>query len=204
MRRTLRTDLRRFNIDDPHIEEVVKPVYYQMCAWARSKPPLNQNPDLPKSLRNRVSDNWLVLISIADCFGEAWGKKARDAAETFLRTVKDKDPSLVMLSSIRRVFDDVLKVDRCRVETMVKALHGLNDAPWNEYLGHRGTGVPHKIKDAEITKLLDDKYGIHPGTVWPKTRKKGDDSKSYRGYMRLWFEDAWLRYCDNDGDEDDE
>jgi hypothetical protein len=55
MRRTLRTDLRRFNLKDPHLEEVIKPVYFQMCAWARSKPPLNQNPDSPKSLRNRVN-----------------------------------------------------------------------------------------------------------------------------------------------------
>jgi hypothetical protein len=56
MRRTLRTDLRRFDIDDTHVEKVVRPVYRQMCAWARTKPPLNPRPDLPKKLRNRVSD----------------------------------------------------------------------------------------------------------------------------------------------------
>jgi Protein of unknown function (DUF3631) len=201
MRRSLRTDLRKFDIDNPHIDEVVKPIHYQMGNWARTQPALNPNPDLPKKLRNRVSDNWLVLFSIADCFGEAWGKKARDAAATFLRTVKDDDLSIVMLDSIRRAFDDVLKDDRCRVEQLIETLHGFHDAPWNEYAGHRGTGVPHKIKDAEVTKLLE-KYSIHPGTVWPKQRKRGDESKSFRGYMRSWFEDAWARYCSDD--EDDE
>ena len=203
MQRTLRTDLRRFNSINPHIEEVVKPIFYQMCAWARTRPPLNPNPDLPPKLRNRVSDNWLVLISIADCFGEAWGKKARDAAETFLRTAKEKDPSVVMLVSIRRVLNDALKADRCRVDDLIKALHDLHDAPWNEYCGHEGKGVPHKIKDAEVTQLLG-KYDIHPKTVWPKNRKKGDASKSYRGYMRSWFEDAWARYCSDDSDDSDD
>jgi hypothetical protein len=98
-----------------------------------------------------------------------------------------------MLASIRRVFDDVLAVDRCRCAQLVEALHGLHDAPWNEYCGPKGTGTPHKIRDAEVTKLLD-KYEIHPGTVWPTPRKR--DSKSFRGYMRQWFEDAWARNLD--------
>jgi hypothetical protein len=202
MQRSLRTDLRRFNINDPHIEEVMKPIFRQICAWARTRPPLNPNPDLPKKLRNRLSDNWLVMISIADCFGEAWSKKARDAAAIFLRTNKDEDPSTVLLADIRRAFK-VLAVDRCRVAQLVEALHDLHDAPWNEYCGHRGTGVPHKIRDAEVTKLLE-KYAIHPGTIWPKTRKRGDSSKSFRGYMRSWFEDAWARYCSVSDDDDNE
>jgi hypothetical protein len=198
MRRTLRSDLRRFNIDDPHIEEVVKPIYWQMCAWARTKPALNPNPELPKKLRNRVSDNWLlVLISVADCFGTAWGEMARNAAATFLRSIKDEDLSTVMLADIKRVFVTVLKTDRCRVDQLVEALHGLHEAPWNEYCGYRGTGVPHRIRDAEVTKLLE-KYAIHPGTVWPSTRKRGDNSKSFCGYMRSWFEDAWARYCSSE------
>jgi hypothetical protein len=45
-----------------------------------------------------------------------------------------------------------------------------------------------------VTQLLA-RYGIHPGTVWPKTRKRGDKSKSYRGYMCSWFDDAWASYC---------
>jgi hypothetical protein len=108
--------------------------------------------------------------------------------------------SVVMLISIRRVFDDVLGADRCRVDEMVEALHGLLDAPWNEHCGHKGTGVPHKIRDAEVTKLLE-KFGLHPGTVWP-SGPRDDDTRSYRGYMRSWFEDAWARYVTDDDDEE--
>ena len=201
LRRTLRTDLRRFNIDDPYIENVVKPICRQMSAWARTKPTLNPNPELPKKLRNRISDNWLVLISIADCFGTGWGKMARAAAAVFLRTIKDEDLSTVMLASIRRAFDDVLKDDRCTTEQMVKELHSLHDAPWNEFCGIKGTGVPHKIKEAEVTKLLS-KYEIYPKTVWPKNRKRSDTTGSYRGWMRAWFEDAWARYCTDDDDDE--
>ena len=41
MRRTLRTDLRQFDIDDPHIAEVMKPIRADGC-WARTNPPLDQ------------------------------------------------------------------------------------------------------------------------------------------------------------------
>lgn len=185
--------LRTIEVEDDmvHIEEVVKPVYRQICAWARTRPALNLKPELPDKLHDRRAVNWRVLISIADSFGPAWGKKARDAALAALRH-KKQAPAHVMLVSGKRAFAE-LKDDRCRYETFVKALHGLHDAPWNEYCGRQGTGVPHKIREAEVTELLKV-YGIHPGTVWPKTRKRGDKIGSYRGLMKAWFEDAWAAY----------
>lgn len=199
LKKTMRKDLRDID-DQKHIDEAVKPIYRQICAWARTKPKLNLQPDLPEKLHNRRANNWKTLISIADCFGEVWGKKARAATLASLR-IKKQEPAHRMLVSFKRVFDDVLKDDRGRVDDIIKALHDLHDAPWNEYCGRNGTGAPHKICDAEVTQLLA-RYGIHPGTVWPKGRKKGDKSKSFRGYMRSWFEDAWARYAREEEDEE--
>jgi hypothetical protein len=36
-------------------------------------------------------------------------------------------------------------------------------------------------------------FKITPKPIWPVRR--APDSKSYRGYLRAWFEDAWAAYC---------
>ena len=195
--RDIQADLEDENLE--HINGVVKPIYRQICAWARTNPVLNHSPELPEKLHDRRAVNWRVLISVADCFRETWGKKARDAALAALR-IKKQDSAHLMLVSSMRVFP-VLTIDRCRCDEFVKALHDLHDAPWNEYCGLQGKGVPHKIKEAKVTQLLS-RYEIRPGTVWPSTRKRGDRSKSYRGYMKSWFKDAWSAYCKEEKEEE--
>ena len=209
LQKSLHTEkLRDLDVDledekQERINGVIRPIYRQICAWARSKPEINHSPDMPKELHDRRAKLWRILICVADCFGEAWGKKAREAALAALSFKKVAPAKLMLISCIRVIHEQIPELkkagallpeeddDRCRAATFVEALLNQHDAPWNEYCGLRGDKTPHKIK-AEVTQLLS-RYRIHPGTVWPKLRDK--NSKSYSGYMSIWFEDALERYC---------
>jgi hypothetical protein len=63
--------------------------------------------------------------------------------------------------------------------------------------------VPHKIRAGEVVKLIE-KFDVGPRTVWPKRRKRGDGSKSFRGYRFDWFEDAIARYLPSEAEDEDE
>src|SRR6202030_1528839 len=81
--------LKRFDTGDDETRARIGIVYRFVSAWARSKPALDLNSDLPKDLRNRVADNWRPLIAIADCFGPYWSEAAREAAVTFAHSYDD-------------------------------------------------------------------------------------------------------------------
>jgi hypothetical protein len=80
-------------------------VYGFVTRWARSKPKLDLDPKLPKDLKSRVVDNWRVLIAIADTFGPAWARIAREAATTFAHAYHDEDACVILLSDLRDIFN---------------------------------------------------------------------------------------------------
>ena len=167
-------------------------VYRFVLEWARSKPELNLNPDLPKELKNRVADNWRPLIAIADSLGSAWGQAAREAAVTFAHAYHDEDAGVVLLSDIRDIFNQTA-ADRMASEVLVKALLEIEESGWSEYRGPRDDQTPRKLSQGEMARLLRP-FGIRPRSVWPRgKRPKGDTSR--KGYYRTQFERAWARYC---------
>jgi hypothetical protein len=78
-------------------------IYRETFLWARQIK-LNLNPTMPEGLRNRPTDNWRVLLSIADACSPAWGELAREAAIA-LSAGQDEDLGVLLLSDIRDVFD---------------------------------------------------------------------------------------------------
>jgi len=134
------------------------------------------------------------LNSIADALG--WGEQARNAMLIFAREYHDADIKIVLLTAIRKVFDARAADDALPSKTMLDALYEMDGAEWCEFCGTRGDQQPHRLREPELASMLKQ-FKIRPRTVWPKNRTAS--SKSAKGYRRSQFEDAWRKYCDNDG-----
>ena len=144
----------------------------------------------------RVADNWRVLISIADCFGPAWARLAREAAVTFAHAYHDEDAGVVLLSDIRTVFDRVA-ADRMASVDLIAALLDIEESGWSEYRGVRDDQQPRKLSAGEMARLLRP-FGIRPRSVWP-AGKRHKNASSHKGYWRAQFESSWARYCESGG-----
>jgi hypothetical protein len=153
---------------------------------------------MPAGFRNRLKDNWLPLLAIADDLGH--GEAARAAASVLRRSAGpgDEDAAVVLLANIRRVFA-MHGIDRITSAALVKALvEEIDDSPWVEWRGSRDDQRPHKLTEAELALLLRP-FQIKPRTIWPTPRRP--ETKSAKGYLRAWFEDAWRRYCRSDDEQ---
>ncbi len=184
-RASTQTQLRRLDEHDP----VLTAARAEIQRWAATSS-LHQDPPMPASLRNRAADNWRVLIAIADDLG--YGEAARAAAIALDGVDRsDEDPAVVLLRDIRTVFE-TLGVDRLSCDALVAALVGLDNSWWAEWPGRRDDRLPHKLTRGEMLQLLRP-FRIRAKTVWPLNRQPGD--KSFRGFLRDWFEPAWASYC---------
>jgi hypothetical protein len=183
---------------DPKINEEQKldcqTVYDVTLRWIRQAE-LNLNPKMPAGLRNRAADNWRVLISIADANGLAWGKAAREAAVALSKN-QDEDLSVILLTSIREIFNRRPTVDRLNNAVIVTDLNNLPDAPWSEWRGLLDDQTPRQLSQGQLAQVLSP-FDIRPRTIWPSRR--GTASKSAKGYFRKDFEVAWAAYCAEDG-----
>jgi hypothetical protein len=185
MQRSVR-ELRRLDVTQP--DPALDIAYGQILLWSRELQQLDSDPKMPAGARNRFSDNWRPLLSIADNLD--WGERAREAMTTFMHEFQDADIKITLLADIRRVFD-AAAADRLFSSDLLGALYEL-DADWGEFHGIRGDGSAHKLKSSELASMLRD-LGIRPRPIWPLNRTV--KSKSARGYRRQQFEAAWRAYC---------
>jgi hypothetical protein len=182
--------LSRFDANDP--DRALDVAYLQIFLWQREVK-LNPDPEMPATLRNRFTDNWRPLLSIADSLD--WGTKAREAMMIFAREYQDADAKILLLTDIRKAFT-ACRLDRMSSKTLLDALHEIDDADWKEFRGTAGDQQPHKLKESELASMLRD-FFIRPRSIWPLRRTSKD--KSAKGYRRSWFEEAWDKYCADDG-----
>ena len=155
---------------------------------------------MPAGLRNRPSDNWRVLISIADASGiskvsgKSWGTVAREAAVALSKN-QDEDLSVTMLADIREIFNRRPTADRLNSVVLVTELNDMHDAPWNEWCGLLGDQTPRKLSQGQLAQVLSP-FGVRTRTIWPPRRgAAGKSAKSAKGYFRKDFEAAWAAYC---------
>jgi hypothetical protein len=182
------SDLTRFDevLDKAALDIVQRSVFL----WA-NKATFAPDPAMPKKLRGRSADNWRVLFSVADAYGEGWGERARSAA--MIMTL-DEDILVTLLRHIRAIFE-ARSVDRIASAVLVEALLDLEDAPWTEWRGAKDDQQPRKLTQTTLASLLKA-FHIRPRSIWPA--KRTADSKSRRGYYRTDFEAAWRSYCARD------
>jgi len=132
------------------------------------------------TLTGRVADNFRVLIAIADNLG--YGDTARAAALALHRP--DENPVNALLSDIHRVFE---RGDRFWTEELLKALHQLEDASWDEFWGIDGNKNPHELGRGELYQMLRAKR------IQSRSVQKVVDGRriSRKGFMREQFDRVW-------------
>lgn len=142
-------------------------------------------PDLPDALNDRAQDNWEPLLAIADHAGGQWPQRARSAALR-LSGVEQDAPSLSseLLADIRDTFE-TFGVERISTADLLKSLTEDDLRPWATYAHGR------PMTPRQLAKRLDE-YGIQPRNV-----RAG--YVTFKGFLRVWFEDAFSRYLPTAG-----
>jgi hypothetical protein len=154
----------------------------RIADWALPNLDLLQasRPSLPNDLDDRAQDVWEPLLAIADCAGEEWALRARQAAISLSGAQSKEDESIAiqLLRDIRGVFD-ARGVDRMRGHDLMAELAAIDDSPWGNWFGR-------PIAGQAVAKILKP-FGIRTMEIWL------DDAKA-RGYRRDRFEPIWDRY----------
>ncbi len=135
-------------------------------------------PVMPAGIEDRDADIWEALLTIADAAGGDWPDRARAAAVTLVTESKESTPSLGvrLLADLRTVFGEA---DAMLTETILAALHSLDEAPWADLRG--------KPLDARGLATRLRGYGVTRGSV-----RVGD--RAAKGYRADDLRDPWQRY----------
>lgn len=152
----------------------------RLAAWAEATIDAVTDtwPQMPAGIVDRDADVWEPLIAVADAAGGDWPDRARAAAVSLVSESKQSTPSLGvrLLSDLRDIFGNH---DALSTDEILKALHGIEEAPWADLRGKPldARGLSNRLKP----------YGIGRKQVRVGTwTGKGYDRKD------LW--DAWQRY----------
>jgi hypothetical protein len=139
-------------------------------------------PNQPQGLSDRAEDVWEPLFAIADCAGDEWPGRARNAAIALSANSVEEDGSLGvrLLVDCREAFnkDDA---ERLHAKDLLERLCAFPESPWATW--HRGNPMTLRA----LAKMLAE-YRIRS-----KQLKIG--GVNLNGYERTRFEDTWKRYA---------
>jgi hypothetical protein len=137
------------------------------------------HPDLPPGFGNRIAANWKLLLAIADLAGEAYGRRARQAAVQLSHRRRQPSEGVRLLDALRTIFgtDEMLTSDE-----VVKRLTSDPNSEWCEFRGHG------PITKRQVAVLLEQ-YDIRPAVIHPTRRS----NFSARGYKADWFVEVFAR-----------
>jgi hypothetical protein len=141
----------------------------------------NREPDLPEALDDRAQDIIKPLLAIADEVGEEWPVRAREAAVALVTGGHREEAESLgvrLLRDCRTAFDESGE-DRLATDKLLERLRAAEDAPWRAL-----RSAP--LDAGTLARMLK------PYDIRPKKIREGEDT--FRGYRRVWFEDAWARY----------
>jgi hypothetical protein len=158
----------------------------ECAAWAEDTiPMLKLNPfpkQLPDGIDDRPAELWETLIGVADAIGGEWPTLARDAAVHFVKAAEDKP-----LSTGERLLTDIHKIFGSReaitTHALLDELHDLEGSTWGQF-GYSRTPIDARA----LARILRD-YDVPTGN----TIRIGG-SEPVKGYLRVYFTDAWERY----------
>jgi putative DNA primase/helicase len=144
-------------------------------------------PKLPDGLDDRSSNNWELLLAIAEVVGGDWPQQARQAAVQ-LSSGRDDAGSLgeILIADIRKVFAARLKLDsqfdRITSAELCAALADLEARPWAEF------GRSQKaITAPQLARQLKH-FGISPDSI------RVDNKNTPKGYMKKQFDEVFSSY----------
>ncbi len=139
------------------------------------------DPETPVQLNARQGDTCGPLLSIADYARSPWPERSRAALVEICaaRRVHDESDVVQLLYHIRDLLDE-LKAERIASADLVALLNSREEWPWADY----DNGRP--LTANKLARLL------RPLQIGPRDHKFND--QVLKGYRRVDFEDAWLRY----------
>ena len=174
--------MERFRYEDAKLEAEPLRSGLEAVAWEIVPEARISRPELPDELGDRAMDCWEPLLAIADLAGGDWPAAARAAARQLsgVGSVDDDSEGVLLLSDLRTVFGDS---EHMWTETLLDALHGLDESPWGDWYGK-------PITARALGKLLK------PYDVKPRSVRIGDVTR--KGYVRDSLEDAGRRYLPPD------
>ncbi|MEC7702976.1 MAG: DUF3631 domain-containing protein [Pseudomonadota bacterium] len=141
------------------------------------------DPDMPKELNDRATDNWRPLIAIAaqisnECLDTAY------LAAISLSDIKDDEDGDSIGVQLLKSISDILDADNLFTKIpsadLLDKLYEMEDRPWAEW--NRGKPITAR----QVAKHLKP-FGITPRTIRIMQRTQ-------KGYERSQFEDAFSRY----------
>src|SRR5262249_8360105 len=137
------------------------------------------DPEIPDALDDRAADNWRPLLTIADLAGDAWPRRAREAACVLSGEGHDT-PSInvQLLADIQHAFGDEPAL---RSVDLVARLNADPERPWVEWQNSK------PLTPRQLGGLLAP-FGITSETV------SIADLKDAKGYKRVRFEELWSVY----------
>jgi hypothetical protein len=162
----------------PNDPECAK-VYGCIREWA---PTFQRPKDCRLLFHGRARNIWRVAIEIAETLG--YGATARAAAMALYRP--SEDPVIRLLFDIRRIFIQ-REIDRIWTSELLPALHGLEDAHWDEFWGIDENEGVHKLRKSELYALLKTK------SLMSVTVSKTIDGRRVfnKGFYAKQFEPLW-------------
>jgi len=169
--------------------ELTAPLREKAGAWALANLDalLAAEPEVPEALSDRAQDTAEPLLAIADLAGGEWPERARTALVELHGEgeVEDESMGVRLLADIRDAFDQH-STDKLSTEQLREHLRSLDEAPWGEW------GRGDKGLTARGLGDLLRRYRIRSRTI-----RLGD--KTAKGFMREWFEPAFVRYLRSSG-----
>lgn len=178
-RRAPREIVARFRASE--CEAAAEPLRRRAFKWANDAEfqLRARDPIMPEQLNDRAADNWRPLVAIADIAGGAWPARARAAAVTLSKEADEADSSALidLLGEMRDIFT---ARDRITSAELAEQLGSNTDGRFAEWRH----GKP--ITQRQVARLLA------PLKIKPETIRIG--SKTAKGYLKEWFDDAFSRY----------
>jgi putative DNA primase/helicase len=142
-------------------------------------------PEFPAELNDRSKDNWEPLLAIAQCGGEGWLERAKEAA---VRLAKSTESHVSigneLLTDIYYIFNGK-GIDKISTAELIQALIENDESVWTTF--NRGRIVTARNIASQL-----EKYGIKSRTV------RVDKYKTPKGYYAADFQDAFARYLPQD------
>jgi putative DNA primase/helicase len=134
-------------------------------------------PQMPEGLDDRQQDCWEPLYAIAQTAGDAWAKKAENAALHICNAPAEASFGVQLLSDILDIFGEMEELSS---EKLTKDLLALSDRPWGEC--NRGKALTQNL----LARWLKP-FEIRPKNIGPKHER-------VKGYTVESFADAFKRY----------
>jgi putative DNA primase/helicase len=180
-RKATRETIERLRLD--RIGDLTEGLQRRCLRWAHDH--LAQlrdaDPSVPETLNDRAADNWRPLCAIAEIAEGEWPQRVRKAIAALAGTEMDDDAMGVMLlADIRQIFE-ADGSEKIFSETLVKALHALEERPWSEWGQQR-----KPMSKTQLAGLL------RPFEIRSKDVRLGEEKA--KGYTKDDFADAWERY----------